>query len=159
MAGEYIKFDVRTEPDLNGFAFAVGRFAERVGDWHQLLEGFGELFKGEMRRQFATEGGNEGGWAPLTDAYAAWKEAHFPGRPIGVLRGYLRSGMTGGEGYTQTIGKTEASYGLGSGPATVYGRFFDEKRKVIAFSDTAPQRWQKLTQEWLTDLAAEAGWK
>lgn len=165
MAGDAIKFSVRTDPNLEAFAFATGRFANKVEDWRPLLEAFGELFKGNEQRQFASEGGNSGGWAPLTEAYDAWKQAHFPG-PIGVLHGFLRSAMTGGDGYTQIVGKTEASYGLGGGPATVYGKYFDggntrgmPARKVIAFDSGERARWQKLVHLWLVDLAFENGWK
>jgi hypothetical protein len=164
MAEPFIKFDVRTEPDMNGFAFATGRFAHRVEDWHPVLEAFGELFKGAMQKQFASEGGAGGGWAPLSAAYAAWKETHFPG-PIGVLHGFLRSGMTGGAGYSQHVRKDSADYGLESGPATKYGGFFDQgtdkmpARKVIAFDSGESRRWQKVVHDWMTTLAFENGWK
>lgn len=44
--------------------------------------------------QFATEGAWAGSpWRPLTDKYAAWKEQHYPGRPILVASGAMRSSM------------------------------------------------------------------
>lgn len=47
-----------------------------------------------VRAQFDTEGAAAGGpWQPLSDEYAKWKEAHFPGRPILVRTGEMKAAM------------------------------------------------------------------
>ena len=47
-------------------------------------------------RQFEAEGAGPavGAWAPLSDAYAEWKEQHFPGMPKLQLTGALMAGLT-----------------------------------------------------------------
>lgn len=48
-----------------------------------------------MARQYSSEGGITGAqWAPLTAKYAAWKQRHFPGQPVGVLTGAARASLT-----------------------------------------------------------------
>lgn len=49
-----------------------------------------------VRRQFQAEGGGPfaGPWAPLTEKYRAWKERHYPGRPILVRTGDMREALT-----------------------------------------------------------------
>lgn len=56
--------------------------ADAVGDWRPAFEVLRGRFLELERRQFATEGGYSGGWAPLSPAYAAWKAKRYPGKPI-----------------------------------------------------------------------------
>jgi len=164
VAGEALKFDLRTEPDTKVLSFALSRFAEYVDDMTTLFEAFDPLFRGAMQKQFASEGGyGSGGWAALSPAYAAWKAEHFPGRPIGVLRGHLRSAMTGGSGYSSEIEPHRASYGLAGGPAAEYGQYFDQggrgpARPVVRMPSSEGRTWGKVAHSWLYDQAVLAGW-
>lgn len=73
---------------------------ERTGDeledfskhvWPRLTP----VFEAEMARQFDAQGGGPtGAWAPLSPAYAAWKERAFPGQPILVASGKMREALT-----------------------------------------------------------------
>ena len=164
-AGPGFVFDVKTSPEISVLRFRVTGLIARFSDFTTLFEGFGELFKANEQEQFAGEGAFSGGWAPLSPVYAAWKASHgFPG-VIGVLHGFLRSGMTGGAGYTQHVHKTSADYGLGGGPATKYGQYFDggntrgmPARTVIAFGPGARGEWRKLAEDWAFDNAVAGGW-
>jgi len=163
MAEPFVKFELHTQPDLGVLAFRVRGLISRMEDMRPLLAGFGELFKGSMRKQFASQGAASGGWAALSPAYAKWKEEHFPGRPIGTLRGYLSAGMTGGAGYTQHIAKQSADYGLGGGPAMAYGHYFDAggrgpARPVIRFDAGESARWRRFTETWAYESARASGW-
>jgi hypothetical protein len=111
----------------------------------------GVWFKARMAEQFGTEGAASGGkWADLTEAYAKWKDEHYPGRPIGVLTGALRSSMIGGPGYSQTISKTFASYGMSeASPAIAYGKHFAARRPVIRMTPGWGRDTQKLVHTWL----------
>ena len=51
-----------------------------------------DIVKDHSEAIFASEGG--GRWAPLSPAYRAWKELHYPGRPIGTLTGRARKEQT-----------------------------------------------------------------
>ena len=46
-------------------------------------------------KAFTSKGKSIGmNWPPLSPAYAAWKNRHFPNRPLLVLRGHLRDSLT-----------------------------------------------------------------
>lgn len=64
--------------------------AEEARDLSEPLEQAGHLILGAVAQQFATEGRRAGGWPPLSPRYAAWKAAHYPGRPILVLTGQMK---------------------------------------------------------------------
>lgn len=68
-------------------------------------------------------------WAPLSERYKKWKEAHYPGRPILVLTGKLKKSMTelGSDGNFQEIGKESAVFGS----TVTYGYFHDEGTDVL----------------------------
>jgi len=146
-----VTFDLRTEPPLKEFQYRIDRFTEGISDWSTFFQGLGVWFKARMGETFGSEGSASGGkWADLTPAYAAWKQEHYPGRPIGVLTGALRASMTGGSGYSETITKTIASFGMSdSSKAKPYGAHFSERRPVLRMPAKWGRETQKLTHEWL----------
>lgn len=152
-------FDFRTDPPMKHFEFMVDRFTHDVDDMSDLFIVIGERFKRQMVEQFASEGSmGSGRWTPLTDAYRAWKEAHFPGQKIGHLTGALRSSMIGGDGYEQKISKRSATYGMSaSSKAAPYGRYFAQRRPVIDATAARGLEFQKDAHEWLVDRAHHAG--
>jgi len=155
-------FAFEVDPPIEGMVFAFGQAAGNVEDMTGLVEGFGTIFTGLMQRQFGSEGALAGGWAPLSAAYAAWKSARYPGRPIGVLSGALRSAMTGGAGYTAQVSSTSGSFGLGGGPATAYGMYFagggrGPARPVIKWGSGESRLFQKWAHAWLNDQLAVIG--
>lgn len=150
MAGATL-FSFTTIPPIAGMTFALNARADDVADLRSLLEAFGPVFRAHMQEQFASEGELAGGWAPLSPAYAAWKAEHYPGRPIGVLEGHLRSAMTGAAGYTEDIGSDAASYGLGGGPATEYGHYFASARPVVKWGSEQVRDYQKAAHNWLVN--------
>lgn len=156
MGAPSILFDLHTDPPIEGMRFALDRAADNVSDFHTLLEGFGDIFKGHMQQQFASEGAwGAGGWAALSDAYDMWKQEHYPGCPIGVLSGALRSSMTGGDGYDEKIGHDEASYGMSAGSdAAPYGKYFagggrGPARPVVKWGSAQSRDYQKHAHQWL----------
>jgi hypothetical protein len=146
-----VTFDLRTEPPLKEFQYRINRFTEGISDWSTFFQGLGVWFKARMGETFGSEGSASGGkWADLTTAYAAWKQEHYPGRPIGVLTGALRASMTGGGGYSETIHRTDASFGMSdSSKARPYGVHFSERRPVLRMPAKWGRETQKLTHEWL----------
>jgi len=165
MGGPSLLFDLHTDPPIEGMRFALDRAADNVSDFSTLLEGFGDIFKGHMRQQFGSEGAwGAGGWAELSPAYDIWKRENYPGRPIGVLSGALRSSMTGGSGYDEKIGHDEASYGMSAGSAAApYGKYFagggrGPARPVVKWGSAQSRDYQKFAHEWLHQaLAIGAG--
>lgn len=54
-----------------------------------------ELLEAAEQSQFESEGAfGSGGWKPLSEAYAAWKEQHYPGKPILQREGALFDSLT-----------------------------------------------------------------
>ena len=160
MAEPLARFDFHFDPPIEGLSFAVDRFADGISDFSGLFGTLSGRFQAGMRKQFASQGGwGAGGWADLSPAYDAWKREHYPGRPIGVLRGYLRNAMTGGSGYMERIGKDAAEFGMAdSSKAVQYGRHFAERRPVVALPREEVRAWQEDTHRWLHDEAKAAGW-
>ena len=153
-----VEFDLRTIPPLKEFQFRVSRFTKGVGDFTTYFEGLGVWFKARMGDVFGSEGKASGSrWPDLTEAYAKWKQEHYPGRPIGVLTGALRASMTGGEGYSQTVHKMGASFGMSdSSRAVPYGAHFSGRRPVIRMKPEWGRQTQKMAHEWLVGLERES---
>jgi len=72
--------------EVSGFQpvmVSLSRFGERIKDFRPFwLEYFAPSFYRDIKRNFELEGSYVGGWAPLSPGYAAWKQAHYPGRTI-----------------------------------------------------------------------------
>lgn len=151
------EFHLHTEPPLKELQFRLSRFSDNISDFSSFFAGLGPWFKARMGDVFGSEGAASGPrWADLTPAYVKWKQEHYPGRPIGVLTGALRSSMTGGAGYSQTITKKAASFGMsGSSPALPYGSHFAERRPVLRMPPKWGRETQKLAHEWV--IAEERG--
>ena len=73
------------------------------------------IAQGTTERNFNSEESPDGSpWVQLTDGYHEFKEAHWPGNPIGVRTGEMRSEIVaGGE---RQIELDSASITLGDGP-------------------------------------------
>ncbi len=106
-------FNIRLKPEsqkiIEGLA-AAGKI-----DLRPVLNVIGVGYRKEVALIFShQQERNEGlKWAPLSEQYAQWKEKHFPGQPILVRTGTLRSSMTelGAEGNITIISKTGAVFG------------------------------------------------
>ena len=160
-----LRFDF--SPPLQEFHVALSRFGSGISDFRDLWPVLGNLFKQEMAAQFATEGvaGGER-WAPLSDDYKTWKDAHYPGRTIGVLTGALAQSMTGGPGYTEILSPMAAEFGMSdSSPAAEYGSYFDggtdkmPARPVLAGLDRPDygRAWAIAAAAWVRGEAHHAG--
>lgn len=71
-------------PGLDAITVGLSRFRTDIADWRPFWdESFAPFFYRNVATDFVLEGGNSGPrWAPLSPAYAAWKQAHYPGRGI-----------------------------------------------------------------------------
>jgi len=71
------------------------RMSMDVADARPAWEVLAGKFARAERKQFSSEGGYaSGGWAPLSPKYAAWKQRHFPGKPILERTGALKESLT-----------------------------------------------------------------
>jgi phage gpG-like protein len=73
----------------------IARLAESIADYRQVWPAIEDEFHAHMADQFRSKGVESGApWAPLSLAYAHWKEAHYPGRPILQRTGDLYRSLT-----------------------------------------------------------------
>lgn len=89
----HLRFEVDGDVQLSR---ALDMVADELEDLSPAFERMAEDFYTTQWQVFAKEGGHEGlkPWAPLSERYEAWKERHYPGRPILVLTGRLRAALT-----------------------------------------------------------------
>lgn len=108
---------------MGAVAVSVERWADLVEDFTTFFEHLVSIVRRHLGKQFDTEGGYaSGGWDELLPAYAAWKEENFPGRPILVLTGALRSAaVDGGPGSLERIQPRLLEVGV-DGEAIPYAR-------------------------------------
>lgn len=72
--------------EVSGFepvAISLAQWGERLKDFRPFwIDYFAPSFYRNLQRNFELEGSYVGGWAPLSPGYAAWKQAHYPGKTI-----------------------------------------------------------------------------
>jgi len=74
-----------------------------VRDMSEPLGAIGRLIREAIGEQFGSEGARGGApWQPLSPQYEAWKEAHYPGRPLLVQTGAMRREMLGESAFRVT---------------------------------------------------------
>lgn len=89
------KFSV-SMPGQETFSRAIQRFADQIQDWSPFWETFfRDAWYRHVETHYTTQGRSTGeAWPPLSEAYGAWKQKHWPGLPIGVLSGATRESLT-----------------------------------------------------------------
>lgn len=76
------------------FQLTLERWENQLDDSEPVFQAMAEQFGKTMTSQFRKQGGHSGSqWAPLSPAYAAWKQRLFPGKPILQLGGDLRDSL------------------------------------------------------------------
>ncbi|AIZ01700.1 virion morphogenesis protein [Arthrobacter phage vB_ArtM-ArV1] len=78
------------------FNVMLDRFQENFHNAEPVFEAMAEYQKGIWRKQFDQEGAYTGAgmWSALKPDYGAWKQRHYPGKPILQLTGDLMASMT-----------------------------------------------------------------
>lgn len=142
-------------------ARALSRFGDGVRDFSPVWEQIRNDFVRIGEEQFGTEGARSGQpWAPLSPTYAAWKEKHFPGRPILRLSGALWGQMSVGTGLFVDI--TPMSMLIY--PTLFYAAIHQQgsprtnmpARKVVALTEDDKVGWMKMIHGYVYDKAREA---
>jgi phage gpG-like protein len=129
----------------------LGRVEVAAADVSPAWEVIAEQFLAAEREQFASEGGfGSGGWAPLSEHYAAWKAVHYPGEKILHRTGELEASLTEGP----EIRVIEAHM-MVLGSAVEYGRFHQgggpnlPRRRPIELPEMLRRSWIKVVQRYL----------
>jgi len=74
---------------------ALSRFENAVVNLQPFFTQTATFLETSVGKQFSSQGGRTGGWAPLSPSYAAWKAVNFPGAPLMVATGALRASLSG----------------------------------------------------------------
>jgi phage gpG-like protein len=76
--------------------FSATGFQRDVSDFTRFWDGpFKTYWYATRKLDYASAGTTTGaGWAPLSPAYRAWKNRHYPSAPLLVQRGTLRASLT-----------------------------------------------------------------
>jgi hypothetical protein len=118
-------------------------------------------FQGEQEQVFAGSGafGGRGGWEPLSESYAAWKEQVVAGAPILTLTGLMRASLTDveAEGAVRTVTADELFIGtdLMVGPWNLASLHHTgtkrgmPARPPIRVTDEQLERWLQIIAEHL----------
>ena len=149
MAGVRFTFSVEGETQIDR---TLARFVDAVTDavplWDKLADRFGAL----ERRQFGTEGAyGSGGWVPLSPRYAAWKAAHYPGKPILEREGALKDSLTRRPFGVEVL--EPAFMVVGSG--IPYGRFHQSggprlpQRRPVELPESERRTWVRFIQRFI----------
>lgn len=135
--------DTQIDRTLDGIEAAA---ADMRPAWEVLRDRFLTL----ERRQFATQGGYSGGWAPLSPRYAAWKAKHYPGKTILRRTDDLFRSLTEGP----EIVILEPGY-MVLGSAVEYGPYHQEgagrlpRRRPVELPDRERREWVKVIQAYI----------
>lgn len=144
---------VRVGFDIAGdvqYSRAFDLYGKLASDLSEPLADIGDKLLQAVGDQFATEGAHGLGrrWQPLSQAYAAWKEQHYPGRPILVRTGDMRSAALSKGALS--VSPRRLTYEVDSEYAIYHqeGRGVPQ-RKIVALSNADRRDWDRVFAEYL----------
>lgn len=146
---EFVTLSIETVGDermVRGF----NRYVKLMKDFRPVFDDIRDDFQRREREIFAKQG-DPVPFKKLSSVYEVWKEQHYPGRPIMVLRGRLYSAMVGNSKNTlNKQDKTSAEFGVTGLPYPrrhQLGRNMPQ-RKFVQVTDADQTRWARMIQEW-----------
>lgn len=130
------------------------RLEAQVKDWREAWAEIADDFYKVEQGQFSTQGGRGGhAWAPLNPAYAKYKNARYPGRPILVRTGSLRDSLTGSSGPSSVNEQNPLEMRIGSnskiGSYHFHGTRKMPARRPIDLTPKDKSRWMKTLHEFV----------
>lgn len=155
MAGVNISVTVDGEAELER---SITRFTADIKDFTPLWPEVIKEYQRIEADQFKTFG--HGSWAPLSPKYAAWKSQHYPGQPLLVRTGRMRSDFTTGSAKATM---THDSVSIAASSETSYWRYHQygtskmPARPPVDLSEADRMSIMKKVQAWLVAQAKAAG--
>lgn len=131
--------------------------AGAVGDMSPVMERIGDDVRQGVLAQFTTEGAAKGSpWAPLEPEYGRWKDAHYPGAPILVQTGQMRSQALNPSALRTT--RTSMRYEPGGRVWRYHqsGTSRMPRRPLVVITPNDRRQWDRYWAEWLA--AAREAW-
>lgn len=140
-SGGQLQLVIEGEAQLNRW---LDRFVDEVTDLTPTWDLVAKEFYAIEEEQFNSEG--QGKWPALSPGYARWKSAHYPGRPLLVREGKLKTAATGGSGAVAIKDKRELQLGFKGVPYWRYhqrGSGHLPQRKVVDLRESDKMRLMK----------------
>jgi len=149
---------------------ALTRLGGHISDFRELfLMQQAEVIR-VVRKQFESEGAYLGSpWASLHPRYAAWKEQHAPGRPIGVLSGEMRDLAEDGALFNFDVDRTrmDVTFRDDLGEVSEYAPIFHEgdwsehhvqpSRPILGWGRNEEVAFRAKVRAWVRLQARQAG--
>jgi phage gpG-like protein len=159
---------LRFEAEISGEEFfdrSFNRITEFIDDFRSVWPFVIEWFYSTEHEQLDSEGakGAHGIWKRLTSKYFAWKEKHYPGKPIMQLTGKLYASLTDFESPDAVLRMEKTELTIGT--QTEYARFHQlggdklPRRSLIAPSGVQKRGLQKAIQRPLVEFARRQGFQ
>lgn len=127
--------------------------ANAVQDMSPVMKRIGEDVRQGVMAQFTTEGSAKGSpWEPLSPEYGAWKEAHYPGAPILVRTGAMRSGALAPDAVK--IDKSSMRYEPHGGVWLYHqgGTKYMPRRPIVVITKNDRRQWDRYWAQWLAAM-------
>jgi phage gpG-like protein len=130
---------------------------DRIDDMQRRMKSFRPIFNDirsdlekEWSNNFKTEGGNYGGWKPLSPKYAAWRGS---AGPILIRSGQLFNSVRSLHGAPNDIKDDEAYFGTNVEYAKFhqYGTTKMPKRPIIFEPSNVANKWGKWAVKYIAD--------
>jgi phage gpG-like protein len=142
------------------FARGLTRYADKIKDYSPVLGQIRTDFHRIEAEQFDSLGARGGdAWKPLSKRYAAWKEKHFPMRPIMRLTGNLWAQLAIGTGMHTEIEplmlKMESTLDYAGMHQQGSPKTNLPARKLVSLTDGDKLGWVKMIQDYAYDKAKE----
>ncbi len=144
-----VNFEVLGEKQVSQMLSRTTDKAADLGPYWLMVAGF---LQTTIEEQFRTQGGRSGGWAPLSDRYAADKLRRFGSSPILVATGALKESLTGGSGFIQ---RQEGNESLRFGTQLGYGVYHQSgtskmpQRRILDLTKDDGRTMMKMLQRHL----------
>jgi len=142
----------------------IARFADGIADYRPIWPVIEDDFYAQEKDQFRSEG-EEGGdkWSELSPDYAAWKEGHYPGKPILQRTGDLYDSLTNPNSTNAVRREERKSLTLGSTlPYALYHQTGTENmpaRPELQFPEVFKRSVMHHVQVYLVQIASQSGFR
>lgn len=103
-------------PGQETLSVGLSRLRATINDWTPFWTNYFVPAWYDLEAAQYASGGAQGGsaWVALSPRYAAWKQKHFPGQPIGVRTGTARASLTSPTGPSSVMMPAAASFVVGT---------------------------------------------
>jgi phage gpG-like protein len=133
------------------FEASIQRFASEIDDYREAWDEIGAYMAEVVERRFSSEGP---GWAPLSPAYAAWKQANYGGASILVRTGAMRGSMA-----VQDVSSKSMEFGTSNPYATYHqhGTSRMPMRRIIELDANDTRNIHRIFARFIAQKARQAG--